>query len=204
MTQAELSLILLNLVFGLFPFIICASTAYLKVSLVLGLLRQALGGAGLPSNLLVFILSLLITLDVMAPTLQQIEGRGASIISLTGRGSFDSTQWLKSLEQVLEPLRSFLLRNLGENIQKTGETSANGLRALILKFTVAELKEGLLIGIWLLLPFLLIDFAVANILIALGINMLTPSVVSLPLKALLICQTSLLETFFEILKTSYV
>lgn len=212
--NSELYLILLNVVLGAFPILACSFTSYLKVSLVFGLMRQALGGIGIPSNLLVFVLSSLVSMQIMSPILTKVQAELKQVeLNTPKNNSIEQIlSVISDLEPALDPLKQFLLSNskldLAEVVNSAELQSFKaerhlGWRELVLQFAIVEFQEGLILGLMLITPFILIDFVVSNILLALGLNMLSPTVISLPIKIILIITGGFFETIQKIIIGSY-
>ena len=212
--DSELYLILINAFLGAFPILACALTSYLKVSLVFSLMRQALGGIGVPSNLLVFVFSSLVSMQIMSPVLTKVQEEFGQIeLTELKNNSVSQLQSLGAqLAPALAPLKRFLFLNSRFDFnrdtfssQLTNEQQLNNLswRELVLQFAIAEFQEGLIIGLLLITPFILIDFVISNILLALGLNMLSPTVVCLPIKIMLMVMGGVFDTIQKILIGSY-
>lgn len=185
------------------PFLFMAATSFAKISVVLSILRNALGTGQVPSGTILSGLAVILSLYVMTPVGQeiaQVAGPAAARIELSdpsSRGSLDA--FLEALDAGEEPLRAFLRRNAGERERELffdlaresrtpdtrDEVSADDLLVLLPAFLITELAEAFQIGFLIFLPFLIIDMVVANVLLALGMHMLSPTTVSLPFKLLL-------------------
>ena len=170
------------------PFILVMTTSFVRIVVVLSLVRSAIGAQSLPPNTVLTGLALVLTFITMAPTLQAIshdalepyaKGRIAQA-ALIERGS--------------GPLRAFMLRQTRSRDLTLFARAANvpaagpaGLPVYVLipAFVVGELRSAFAIGFALYLPFVAIDLAVASILMGLGMFMLSPPVISLPCKLLL-------------------
>ncbi|MEO9169874.1 MAG: flagellar type III secretion system pore protein FliP [Candidatus Baltobacteraceae bacterium] len=178
------SLTLLSIV----PFLLVMSTSFVRIVVVLSLVRSALGASALPPNVVLSGLALVLTLVVMTPTLQQI---GREAVQPYSQGTLSQSQ---ALEKMAAPLRSFMLRQtrvsdiaLFERVARRANEPAakTPLLVLVPAFVVGELRSAFAIGFALYLPFVAIDLAVAAMLMGLGMVMLSPPVVSLPVKLLL-------------------
>jgi len=170
------------------PFLLMMCTSFVRIVVVLSLVRSAIGTSALPPNAVLSGLALVLTLVVMTPTIQQIK---AAAVDPYARGSLSQSQ---ALGRAIAPLRSFMLRQtriediaLFERVARIAAAPANRapLTVLIPAFVVGELRAAFAIGFSLYLPFVAIDLAVAAILMGLGMVMLSPPVVSLPVKLLL-------------------
>ncbi len=182
---------------SLVPFVFMGVTAFVKISTVLQIVRSAIGAQSVPSNTVIMALATALTLIAMAPVGQRILDRATPLAS----GKNQDTTYLveKGLEAVREPMRDFLKANAAEkerarfftvakNARQEPERSrvaADDLSVLVPAFVVTELTEAFAIGFLIYLPFLVIDLVIANVLLALGMQMLSPTQVSLPFKLLL-------------------
>lgn len=178
------SLTLLSIV----PFLLMMCTSFVRIVVVLSLVRSAIGTSALPPNAVLSGLALILTLVVMAPTLQQI---GHDAVDPYAHGRLTQSQ---AIDRATAPLRAFMLRqtrvddiDLFERVARRPPepASAAPLVVLVPAFVVGELRSAFAIGFALYLPFVAIDLAVAAMLMGLGMMMLSPPVVSLPVKLLL-------------------
>ena len=170
------------------PFLLMMCTSFVRIVVVLSLVRSAIGASALPPNAVLSGLALVLTLVVMAPTLQQID---QNAIAPYSRGSIDPAQ---AFDKASAPLRAFMLRQthvadleLFERVarRRAEPTTSVPLLVLVPAFVVGELRSAFAIGFALYLPFVAIDLAVASLLMGLGMMMLSPPVISLPVKLLL-------------------
>ena len=184
---------------SLVPFVFMGVTAFVKISTVLQIVRSAIGAQGVPSNTVIMALATALTLIAMSPVGQRIFDRASPL--LNNRSGKEDTSALveKGVDAVREPLRDFLKNNASEkergrfylvarNARTEPERAKLGrddLTVLVPAFVVTELTEAFAIGFLIFLPFLIIDLVVANVLLALGMQMLNPTQVSLPFKLLL-------------------
>jgi flagellar biosynthetic protein FliP len=170
------------------PFILVMSTSFVRIVVVLSLVRSAIGAAALPPNTVLTGLALVLTCVIMSPTLTRISNEAVQPYS---KGAITQSQFI---DRATGPLRAFMLRqtriadiDLFERVahRKTETASRAPLFVLIPAFVVGELRDAFAIGFALYLPFVAIDLAVASILMGLGMFMLSPPVISLPAKLLL-------------------
>jgi flagellar biosynthesis protein FliP len=183
--QIALGLTLLTLL----PAVIMCITPFLRITVVLHFLRQALGTQTAPSNQVLVGLSLFLSLLIVQPVFSDIYTHAWEPLE---RGAITSEQ---AFEQGAVPLRKFLMRFAREqDIRLFVEMSKeppphNGsdisLRVLIPSYILSELKAGFQIGAVLFLPFLVIDIAVASVTLSIGMMQLPPAMVSAPFKILL-------------------
>lgn len=189
-------LVFLSAVIALVPILAGLMTCYIKMSVVLGLLRNALGAQQVPSQMIIMGLAMAMTLFVMAPVVEQSLSVGGNIkMELSDSPSINE---LKKFGPILEPWRDFLknhagireiqvlAKESGENLQDPKVDSRDySLRVLWTAFIITELKQGFAMGFILLLPFLVIDLIVANVLVGMGMTMVSPVMISLPIKVLI-------------------
>jgi flagellar biosynthetic protein FliP len=186
LTERVIQLIALLTVLSLAPSILVMMTSFTRIVVVLSLLRTALGTATAPPNAVIVSLALFLTAFVMGPALQNVYETGVRPLI----NNEISTE--QAFERGVVPLRSFMQKNVREKDLKLftdlsrEEPSARpedmSLRILVPAFMISELKRAFEIGFLLFLPFLIIDLVVASVLMAMGMMMLPPVVVSLPFK----------------------
>jgi flagellar biosynthetic protein FliP len=171
------------------PFVLVLSTSFVRIIVVLSLVRSAIGASSLPPNPVLTGLALILTGVIMAPTGERISHEA---LEPYARGQLSQRAFLV---RATEPLRAFMLRQTKSTDialfahvahRPTGEPARDApLTTLVPAFVVGELRNGFAIGVALYLPFVAIDLAVAAILMGLGMFMLSPPVISLPAKLLL-------------------
>lgn len=205
--QGVLSLAVLLGAATLLPALVLAATSFVKVSVVLGSLRNALGAPQIPGNLAVLGLSAILTLHVMAPTGEAVlAAAGPSITAaatadpLTPQGAAAWTRaWALSRPPVVRFLRvnarpedrAFFVdlarrsRARQPTVGAAAEVREDDVAVLLPAFVVSELTRAFMIAFLLLLPFLVVDLVVANVLASAGLHGVTPTSVALPFKLLL-------------------
>ncbi|MCQ4162280.1 flagellar type III secretion system pore protein FliP [Roseomonas sp. GC11] len=171
---------------SLAPSLLVMATAFARISIVLSLLRSAIGAAGVPPNPVLVGLALFLTFFVMQPVLEQSWSQGLQPMA-EGR-----LEEMEGLRAAAEPFRAFMLANARDsditlfldlgNVPPPAEPAATPWRVLVPAFLVGELRRAFEIGFLVFLPFLVIDLVVASVLMGLGMMMLPPSTVSLPFK----------------------
>lgn len=177
---------------ALVPVALGACTSYLKISIVLGMLRNALGTQQAPGGLIVMTLSLALSLSIMAPVLEESLA-AADALRASDLAQPPRQEALKAAAALGAPWRRFMLLHAGSReLQMLASLNAlpgagddPPLSVLLPAFAISELKEAFAMGFVLLLPFLVIDLVVANVLAGLGMYMMSPVMISLPLKLLL-------------------
>ena len=170
------------------PSIIIMMTSFTRIIVVLAILRQALGLQSSPSNQILIGLTLFLTLYIMTPVFDEIYTE--AIVPYSN----DEIQAREALVKMQDPIHRFMLAQTRVTDLNAFADYANvqvekpqdvPLRVLIPAFMVSELKTAFQIGFMLFLPFLIIDLVVASILMAMGMMMLSPMIVSLPFKLML-------------------
>jgi flagellar biosynthesis protein FliP len=186
--QIPLQLLIALTLLSLVPLLLVMCTSFVRIVVVLSLVRSAIGASALPPNAVLTGLALVLTLVVMAPTAQRIERDAVEPYS---RGTISPSQ---AIARAVVPLRSFMLRQtrsadvaLFEHIARRHSEPPQRapITVVVPAFMVGELRSAFAIGFALYLPFVAIDLAVAAMLMGLGMMMLSPPVVSLPVKLLL-------------------
>ncbi|MDT7520742.1 type III secretion system export apparatus subunit SctR [Rhodoferax sp. TBRC 17660] len=190
-----LSLVVLVAMLSVVPLLMVVGTAFLKISTVMLLVRNALGVQQVPPNVALYGLSLILTLYVMAPVVQDTADRLRSEKApLANIGAM-----IRAADVGSEPMRQFLVKFSKPDqraffLQATQKMWPPGQAArvrdtdfliLLPAFVVGELTSAFEIGFLLYLPFVVIDLIVSNVLLALGMMMVSPSTISLPLKLFL-------------------
>jgi len=176
-------------VLTLAPAILLMTTSFTRILIVLSFVRQALGTQGMPPNQVILGLALFLTFFTMTPVTDQImETAFKPYVA-------KEISQAEALEKLMIPVRKFMLAETREydlglfyNMSKQAKPNKPEdvpLRLLMPAFMVSELKTAFQIGFLIYIPFLVIDMVVSSILMAMGMMMLPPTVVSLPFKLVL-------------------
>lgn len=189
-------LIIIGLVMlGLAPFVAIMVTSFIKLVVVLSLVRNALGIQQIPPNMVINGLAIILSLYVMYPVgLEMVD-----VLQEADLSQRDIPSLTKTADRVKEPLRAFLLKYAHHRermfflksarslwpAERAEALKEDDLLVLIPAFTVSELTAAFQIGFMLYLPFVVIDLVVSNILLAMGMMMVSPMTISLPFKLLL-------------------
>jgi flagellar biosynthetic protein FliP len=182
--------ILLGLtVLTLAPAILIMMTGFTRIIIVLSFVRQALGTQNMPPNQMLVGLALFITLFIMSPFLTKINNEAVQPF-LSGTIKQD-----EAMDKALAPLRSFMFNQTRDsdlalfvNLSKMSQPKTRAdvpTHVLIPSFIISELKTAFQIGFIIYLPFLVIDMIAASVLMAMGMMMLPPVIISLPFKIML-------------------
>jgi flagellar biosynthetic protein FliP len=182
--------ILLGLtVLSLAPAILMSMTSFVRIAIVLSMLRHALGMQETPPNTVIVSLALFLTFFTMAPVLQDVNTNAVQPY-VAGKLKTDA-----AVRQATGPLRGFMIRQTRESdlalmvdiakAEQPRTVEEIGMLQLIPAFMLSELRAAFQIGFVIFLPFLLVDLIVSSALMALGMMMVPPASISLPLKILL-------------------
>lgn len=171
------------------PSLLIMMTAFTRIMVVMAILRQALGLQQTPSNQILLGLTLFLTLFVMMPVFQKIN------VDALQPYLQESIPPAAAVERAVKPLHEFMLMQTRENdlelfVRISGRTDIvsaeeTPIHILIPAFITSELKTAFQIGFLIFIPFLIIDLVVASILMAMGMMMLSPVIISLPFKIML-------------------
>ncbi|EMB3083895.1 type III secretion system export apparatus subunit SctR [Providencia rettgeri] len=190
-----LQLILILFMLSIFPLALVLGSSFLKIAIVFSLLRNALGIQQTPPNIAIYGLALVLTLFTMAPIILAIQSN-----LINEPIEIESPLFIQKVERnILLPYREFLKKNtdpeqqfffanIGHQIwpeKYHDKIPDESLLILLPAFTVSQLIEAFKIGLLLFLPFIAIDLIVSNVLLAMGMMMVSPMTISIPLKLLI-------------------
>lgn len=184
-----IQLVALLTVLSVAPGLLVMVTSFTRFAVALSFLRSGLGLQSTPANLILISLSLFMTFYVMAPTFERAWETGVKPLmdnSLSEQEAFG---------KIVEPFREFMLaqvrdkdlklfEDLAKDNFKTKDQAKGEIRVLIPAFMISELRRGFEIGFLIALPFLVIDMIVSTLTMSMGMMMMPPSVIALPLKVL--------------------
>jgi flagellar biosynthesis protein FliP len=186
LTERVIQLVALITILSLAPSILIMVTSFVRIVVVLSLLRTAIGIQQSPPNAVIISLALFLTAFVMAPTFE------TAYSTAIGPLLNEEMEFGEAFPKAAEPVRTFMLSQVRENDLKLfldlakAETpatpDATPFKALIPAFMISELRRAFEIGFLLFLPFLIIDMVVASVLMSMGMMMLPPIIISLPFK----------------------
>lgn len=185
----QLKILLALGVLAVLPAIVLTTTSFVRTVVVLSFVRQALGSGQSPPNQVVIGLALFISFFTMQPIVEQMKDAGLQPYLR------HEIAELQALDRASVPLKRFMLRQTREEDLQMfyGVTSAqlpNGpddvaMRIAMPAFAISELTTAFQMGVMILLPFLLVDLVVASLLMSMGMMMVPPTMLSLPIKLLL-------------------
>ncbi|UII72251.1 type III secretion system export apparatus subunit SctR [Pseudomonas sp. HN11] len=198
---------------SLMPMLLVVCTAYLKIVIVLMITRNAIGVQQVPPSMAINGIALAASLFIMAPVGYEIaENIKASPLDMSNVQTF-----LNTGNEAINPLRAFMLRNVDPDVlthlldntarlwpaKMAQEVQREDLILLIPAFVLSQLQAGFEIGFLIYIPFIVIDLIVSNLLLALGMQMVSPMTISLPLKLLLFVLVSGWSRLLDSLFLSY-
>lgn len=186
--SVAIQIVIVMTLLTLAPSMVIMMTSFTRIVIVLGFVRTALGVPAAPSNQIIVGLSLFLTFFLMGPVVDRVNNEA---IQPYMAGSITSST---AFDRASVPLKDFMLKQTRTRdleffleLGRFGPTSVNDLpmRVVIPAFVISELQTAFQMGFLLFLPFLVIDFLVSSVLMALGMMMMPPTVVALPFKLLL-------------------
>jgi flagellar biosynthetic protein FliP len=184
-----LRIILLLTALSVLPAVVIAMTSFTRTIIVLSMLRHAFGMQDTPPNMVLLSMALFLTLFTMAPAIEQINERSVQPLLA------EKTDLTSAVGNAVTPLREFMVRQTREKdlalmleiARAPQPESIDSVKTvhLIPAFLLSELKTAFQIGFIIFLPFLLLDLVVASVLMSMGMLMVPPTIISLPLKVLM-------------------
>ncbi|MEM9122276.1 MAG: flagellar type III secretion system pore protein FliP [Pseudomonadota bacterium] len=186
LTERIVQLVVLITVLSLVPSILVMVTSFVRIVVVLSLLRMAIGLQTAPPNSVIVALALFLTAFIMAPTFENAYRFGVQPY-LNDEVEIDT-----AFDLTTGPFKTFMLSQVREDdlrlffdmaqVEPPETPDATPLRVLVPAFMVGELRRAFEIGFLIFVPFLVIDMVVASILLSMGMMMLPPIIISLPFK----------------------
>jgi type III secretion protein R len=181
--------------FGLVIFTVVTMTSFIKIAVVMFLVRNALGVQQTPPNLVLYAIALVLTIYISAPVVRTIYDR----VNDPGNQYQNFADWMSAAERAREPARDYLTRfttaverdfflsatNRLWADQPHQEVKSDDLIILVPSFVSSELKRAFEIGFLLYLPFIAVDLIVSAVLMSLGMSMVPPVTISVPFKLFL-------------------
>ncbi|MBI1857594.1 MAG: flagellar type III secretion system pore protein FliP [Candidatus Melainabacteria bacterium] len=187
--EPSLQIVVLIVLLSMLPLIVVTMTPFLRIVIILSLLRTSLGTQQVPPNMVLIGMALILTGYVMGPTLAEMNE--TAFIPLSNQ----SITVPQAVSKSYNPLKRFMLKQTDmkdlaffyrlTNTPNPANPDEVSFRHLVASFLLSELRTSFQIGFLIFIPFLVIDLIVANILLALGMIMLSPTIVSLPFKLLI-------------------
>jgi flagellar biosynthetic protein FliP len=185
----SLKILLVLTILGLLPAILLTTTSFVRTVVVLSFVRQGVGAGQSPPTQVIMGLAMFLTMFTMSPVVEQIK---STAVDPYQAGKISDMQ---ALEVGSQPLKRFMLRQTREADLKLFYDATNAplpqtpddvpMRLAMPAFVISELTTAFQMGVVILLPFLVVDLAVASLLMSMGMMMVPPSTIALPIKLLL-------------------
>ncbi len=185
----SMQIIMILTAITLVPTMLIMLTGFTRIVIVLSIVRNAIGLQNMPPNTVIIGLAIFITYFVMSPVLTQINDVAYQPYIK------NEIEFSEFAEKAMDPLRDFMLKETYEsdlsffegiaNIDKSTDIKDVPDRVVIAAFVTSELKHAFAIGFFIYIPFIVIDMIVASTLMAMGMMMLPPAMISMPFKILL-------------------
>ena len=187
--------VLIGFALAAVPFIVVSVTSFVMISVVFFIVRNAIGIQQTPPNIVIYAITLILTAFISAPVMSSVYDR----VSESGVSISSAADLENLVSDAVVPIRDFLserttteerrfFMNATQQVwgpEHAGQTSETDLIILVPTFITSELTKAFKIGILLYLPFLIVDLVVSAILLALGMMMMSPTIVAVPLKLIL-------------------
>ena len=183
-----IQLLVVMAMFSMLPFMFVCMTSFLRYAIVFGILKQALGAQQIPPAIVLVGLSMILTFYTMAPVFQQMYEVGSKPYQQSG-------SMVLAISEGSKPLKEFMLKQTREQdlayfvsmARKEAPVSIEDVTIweVAPAYILSELKTAFEIGFIVFIPFIVLDLVVANVLLALGMFMLSPTIISLPFKLLI-------------------
>ena len=183
-----LQLLMVMAIFAFLPFMFVCMTSFLRYAIVFGFLKQALGAQQIPPPIVLVGLSVILTFYTMGPVFQQMYDVGSKPYEKNG-------SIVLAISEGSKPLKEFMLKQTRESdlaffVQLTRKEAPPAIEDVTIwevapAYILSELKTAFEISFIIFIPFIVLDLVVANVLLALGMFMLSPTIVSLPFKLLI-------------------
>lgn len=183
-----IQMLLVMTIFSLLPFVFSCMTSFLRFVIVFSMLKTAMGTQQVPPAIVIIGLSMILTFYTMGPVFQKMYDMGQVKYNKTGN-------IMLTIEEGSKPLKEFMMKQTRQSdleffvslSQKTPPKSPDEITVwqVAPAFIISELKTAFEIGFIIFVPFIILDLVVANILLALGMFMLSPTIISLPFKILI-------------------
>ena len=201
-----LQILIVMTVFSLLPFVFCCMTSFLRFVIVFSMLKTAMGTQQVPPSIVIIGLSMILTFYTMGPTFQKMYEMGSIPYQ-------QNQNIVAAIDQGSKPLKEFMMKQTRETdlaffVELTNKVPPKSPDEITVwqvapAFIMSELKTAFEIGFIVFVPFIVLDLVVANILLALGMFMLSPTIISLPFKLLIFIAVDGWALIVQGLVTSY-
>ena len=197
---------------ALIPLFTIVTTCFLKIAVVLVIVRNALGVQQVPPTLAIYGIALSVSIFIMAPVFNEIK----SSISVSNISVSGNSEELSELFSHLRPLKEFMDKYTDPNVKRALDSTTHliwkdgggldlkdNIFMVIPSFVISEVQAGFKIGFLIYLPFLVVDILISNLLLAMGMQMVSPMSIAMPLKILLFVVADGWQRLIESLVLSY-
>ena len=201
-----IQMLIVMTVFSLLPFVFCCMTSFLRFVVVFSMLKTAMGTQQVPPSIVIIGLSMILTFFTMGPTFERMYQMGSVPYQ-------KNQNIIEAINEGSKPLKEFMMKQTRQSdlaffvelSQKTPPETPDEVTILQVApaFIISELKTAFEIGFIIFVPFIVLDLVVANILLALGMFMLSPTIISLPFKLLIFIAVDGWALIVQGLVTSY-
>lgn len=201
-----IQMLIIMTVFSLIPLIFCCMTSFLRFVIVFSMLKTAIGTQQVPPSIVIIGLAMILTFYTMGSTFQKMYEYGSVPYQ-------QNQNIIEAINEGSKPLKEFMMKQTRESdlaffVEKSVGKAPNNPEELTIwqiapAFIVSELKTSFEIGFIIFVPFIVLDLVVANILLALGMFMLSPTIISLPFKLLIFIAVDGWALIVQGLVTSY-
>ncbi len=201
-----LQMLVVMTVFSLIPFVFCCMTSFLRFVIVFSMLKTAMGTQQVPPSIVIIGLAMILTFYTMGTTFTKMYELGSVPYQ-------KNQNMIEAINEGSKPLKEFMMKQTRESdlaffielSQKTPPSSPEEITIwqVAPAFIISELKTAFEIGFIIFVPFIVLDLVVANILLALGMFMLSPTIISLPFKLLIFIAVDGWALIVQGLVTSY-
>lgn len=201
-----IQMLVLMTVFSLIPLVFCCMTSFLRFVIVFSMLKTAMGTQQVPPSIVIIGLAMILTFYTMGGTFQKMYELGSVPYN-------KNHNIVEAISEGSKPLKEFMLKQTRESdlaffVEKSkGRAPENPEELTVWEvapaFIISELKTSFEIGFIIFVPFIVLDLVVANILLALGMFMLSPTIISLPFKLLIFIAVDGWALIVQGLVTSY-
>lgn len=201
-----LQMLIVMTVFSLIPFVFCCMTSFLRFVIVFSMLKTAMGTQQVPPSIVIIGLAMILTFYTMGTTFTKMYELGSVPYQ-------KNQNMIEAINEGSKPLKEFMMKQTRESdlaffvelSQKTPPKSPEEITIwqVAPAFIISELKTAFEIGFIIFVPFIVLDLVVANILLALGMFMLSPTIISLPFKLLIFIAVDGWALIVQGLVTSY-
>lgn len=201
-----LQMLIVMTLFSLIPFVFCCMTSFLRFVIVFSMLKTAMGTQQVPPSIVIIGLAMILTFYTMGGTFQKMYEMGSVPYQ-------KNQNMIEAINEGSKPLKEFMMKQTRESdlaffVEMTHKTPPKSPDEITVwqvapAFIISELKTSFEIGFIIFVPFIVLDLVVANILLALGMFMLSPTIISLPFKLLIFIAVDGWALIVQGLVTSY-